>query len=68
MQTYPTTSPLHPHYGNGGYVCASVVYTSLLAAEPSSTFIPLSVSPWNDLADPVFNGISRAGPMLILLV
>ena len=32
------------------------------------TFVPLSVSLWNDLADPVFDGldcqVSRAGPML----
>ena len=32
------------------------------------TFIPFSVSLWNDLADPVFDGVglrvSRAGPML----
>ena len=25
------------------------------------TFIPLSVSHWNDLADPVFNGVGLAG-------
>ena len=27
----------------------------------SSTFIPLSVSLWNDLADPVFDGVALAG-------
>ena len=39
-----------------------------LAAEPRSrtsqssrTFVPLSVSLWNDLADPVFNGVGLAG-------
>ena len=39
----------------------------LPAAEPCRTFIPLSVSLWNDLVDPVFDGVgwrvSRAGPM-----
>ena len=25
------------------------------------TFIPLSLSPWNDLADPVFDGVGLAG-------
>ena len=38
-----------------------------LAAEPRSTFIPLSVSLRNDLADPVFDGVGLAdgaGPML----
>ena len=28
------------------------------------TFVPLSVSLLDDLADPVFDGVSRAGPML----
>ena len=35
-----------------------------LAAEPHSTartFIPLSVSLWNDLAYPVFDGVGLAG-------
>ena len=36
----------------------------LLAAEPRSTrvtFIPLSVSLWNDLGEPVFDGVGLAG-------
>ena len=33
-----------------------------LAAEPCrKTFIPLSVSLWNDVADPVFDGVGLAG-------
>ena len=40
------------------HLCAS------LAAEPSrtaGTFIPLSVSLWNDLGNPVFDGVGLAG-------
>ena len=32
-----------------------------LAAEPRMTFVTLSVSLWNDLADPVFDGVGPAG-------
>ena len=42
-----------------------VILTRLLAAEPrmqdSRTFIPLPVSLWNDLANPVFDGVGQAG-------
>ena len=31
------------------------------AAEPRRTFIPLSVSIWNDLVDHVFDGVGLAG-------
>ena len=45
------------------YFCASRCRTS----QYRMTFIPLSVSLWNDLVDPVFDGVglrvSRAGPM-----
>ena len=30
-------------------------------SQNSRTFIPLSVSVWNDLANPVFDGVSLAG-------
>ena len=39
-------------------------FMRLLAAEPRSTagpFFPLSVSLWNDLASPVFDGVGLAG-------
>ena len=32
-----------------------------LAAEPCSTFIPFSVSLWNDIANPVFDAVGLAG-------
>ena len=40
------------------------IYLRFLYAEPRMqhrrTFIPLSVSLWNDLGDPVFDGLGRA--------
>ena len=33
----------------------------LLAAEPCKTFIPMSVSLWNDLGDPIFDGVGLTG-------
>ena len=37
------------------------IIVHLLAAEPCSTIIPLSVSLWNDLARTVFNGVGLVG-------
>ena len=42
----------------------STLITHLLTAEPSQyrrTIIPLSVSLWNDLANPVFGGVVLEG-------
>ena len=36
------------------------VLMRLVSAEPR-TFIPLSVSMWNDFADPIFDGVGLAG-------
>ena len=67
--------PMHPLYGAlpVPYVPARVTCGALVAywhtyAPPRSTtlqycrtFIPLSVSLWNDLADPVSDGVGLAG-------
>ena len=39
------------------YICS----TSLQTSQFSMTFVLLSVSLWNDLADPVFDGVGLAG-------
>ena len=66
-------NPMHPLNGAlpGSYVPVRVTrgalvahrYTimSHLAAEPRMTFVPLSVSLRNDLADPVFDGVGLSG-------
>ena len=68
-------NPVHPIYGAlpGPYVTAQVTRSALVAhqytyAPPrcrtlqySRTFILFSVSLWNDLADPVFDGVALAG-------
>ena len=68
-------SPLHPHNGAlpGPYVSVRVTRDALVAhrytyARPrcrtlqySRTFIPFSVSLWNELANPVFDGVGLAG-------
>ena len=41
----------------GGELVRIVVAT----VQHHRTFIPFSVSLWNDLADPVFNGVGLAG-------
>ena len=60
---------MHPLHGAlpGSYVPVRVTRGALVAhrytyAPPRCiTFIPLSVSLWNDLASPVFNGVGLAG-------
>ena len=64
-----TCIPMHPFYGA---VCASASYTRCVAHRntyvPSRCktshyrmrFIPLSASLWNDLADPVLDGVGLA--------
>ena len=68
-------NPVHPLNGTlpGPYVPARVTRGALVAhrytyAPPrcrtmqySRTFIPFSVSLWNDLVNPVFNGVGLAG-------
>ena len=68
-------NPVHPLTGalSGPYVPARVTRGALVAhrytyAPPrcrtlkySRTFIPFSVSLWNNLADPVFDGVGLAG-------
>ena len=68
-------SPVHPLNSAlpGPYVPVQVTHSALVAhrymyAPPrgrtlqySITFIPLTVSLWNDLADPVFDGVGLAG-------
>ena len=68
-------NPVHPLNGAlpGPYVPTQVTRSALVAhrytyAPPryrtlqySRTFIPFSVSLWNDLADPVFDGVGLAG-------
>ena len=65
---HPLSSPLHLPY-----VQACVTLGALVAHRHSSaphrcrtsqyrrTFVPLSVSLWNDLSDPVFDGVGLAG-------
>ena len=68
-------NPVHPLNGAlpGPYVPARVTRGALVAhrytyAQPrcrtlqyNRTFIPFSVSLWNDLANPVFDGVGLAG-------
>ena len=68
-------NPVHPLNGAlpGPYVPALVTRGALVAhrytyalprsrtLQYSRTFIPFSVSLWNDLADPVFDGVGLAG-------
>ena len=68
-------NPVHPLNGAlpGQYVLAWVTRGALVAhryiyalprcrtLQYSRTFIPLSVSLWNDLANPVFDGVGLAG-------
>ena len=63
---------MHPHYGAllvphvlVWVTCGAVIahrYTyALLAAGPRRTFIPLSVSLWNDLSERVFDCVGLVG-------
>ena len=66
---------MHPHNGAlpGLYVLVMVTRGALVThrntyapprcriSQYSRTFIPLSVSLWNDLANPVFDGVGLAG-------
>ena len=68
-------NPMHPLNGAlpGPYVPVRVTFGALVAHRYTEavarcrtslytrTFIPLSVSLWNDLANPVFNGVGLAG-------
>ena len=64
-------NPMHPLDGAlpGPYVpvlvtCSALVCTSVhlcTTSHYSKTFIPLSVSLWNDLANLVFDGVGLAG-------
>ena len=68
-------NPMHPLNGAlpGPYVSVRVTRGALVAhrytdapprcrtSQYSRTFIPLSVSLWNDLANPVFDGVGLAG-------
>ena len=42
----------------------SFVPPRCITSQYRRSFVPLSVSPWNDLSDTVFDGVSRAEPML----
>ena len=61
---------LHPLLPDASDVCASAGYmqcsglTSVYLCATSQyhrTLVPLSVSLWNDLADPIFDGLGLAG-------
>ena len=68
-------NPMHPLYGNlpVPYVPVLVTRYALIAhrftyapprcrtSQYRRTFIPLSVSLWNDLSDPAFDGVGLAG-------
>ena len=68
-------NPMHPLNGAlpGPYVPMRVTHSDLIAhrytyapprcrtSQYRRTFIPLSVSLWNDLADPLFDGVGLAG-------
>ena len=70
-----TCNPMHPLYGTlpVPYVPVWVTRGALVAhrytyvpprcrtSQYCRTFIPLSVSPWNGLDDPVFDGVGLAG-------
>ena len=64
---------MHPHPQPAPYVPVHVTRDALVAhrytyappccktSQYQMTFIPLSVSLWNDLGDPVFDGAGHAG-------
>ena len=59
---------MHPLYGAQRVPCASADSTDDVVAHQYTyvpphcrTIIPLSVFLWNDLADPVFDGVGLAG-------
>ena len=62
-------NPVHPHNGAlpglytlcSGYTSVYLCATSLQNLAVQRTFIPLSVSLWNDLADAVFDVVGLAG-------
>ena len=68
-------SPTHPHYGalpvpyapvrvtRGAVIVHRFTYApaSYRTSQYRRTFIPLSVSLWNDISDPVFDGVGLAG-------
>ena len=68
-------NPVHPLYGAlpGAYVIARVTRGALVAhrytyapprcrsSQYRRTFIPFSISLWDDLANPVFDGVGLAG-------
>ena len=74
-------NPVHPLNGAlpGPYVLVRVTRGALVAhrytyapprcrtSQYNRTFIPLSVSLWNDLANPVFDGVGLAGFNVFLL-
>ena len=60
-------NPMHPLNGAlpGPYVtvrvtCGALASLQKLTVAYLRTFVPLSVSLWNDLADPVFDGVGLA--------
>ena len=61
-------NPMHPLYGAlpVPYVQVRVARGAVIAhrytyAPDRRTFVPFSVSLWNDLSDPVFDGVGLAG-------
>ena len=48
---------------SGAFVCHRHSFASLLCriSQYLITFIPLAMSLWNDLSDPVFDGVGRSG-------
>ena len=68
-------NPMHSLYGalpvpcvpvrvtRGGVIAHQYTYSPprCRSSQYSRTFIPLSVSLWNDLSDPVFDGVGLAG-------
>ena len=53
--------PMHPLHGAFAVQYLPVRVTHDAAIAHRSTFIPLSVSLWNALVDPVFDGVGLAG-------
>ena len=70
-----TCNPMHPLYGaltvpyvpvrvaRGAVITHRFTYVTprCRTSQYSRTFIPLSVSLWDDLGDPVFDGVGLAG-------
>ena len=68
-------NPMHPLYGalpvpyapvrvtRGAVIAHRYTYAPprCITSQDRRTFIPLSVSLWNDLSDPVFDGVEVAG-------